>query len=149
MPGNPPPLLHCDKIRDVSHALEQIIRKAYSDFLRGDVDGYLQACTSDFTFNIPGRGGISGVWAGKQGLHDLANKAMALSAGTFHEEVEDVLANDRHAVVLARHRFTRDSSPKDYRTAHVYQVRNGQLAQCFEQPQDPAAFHDAWGSSPL
>jgi ketosteroid isomerase-like protein len=133
----------------VSHPLEQIIRNAYLAFSRGDVDGYLQACTGDFNFNIPGSGGISGMWAGKQGVHDLADKAMALSAGTFHEEVEDVLANDRHAVVLARHRFTRDGSPKDYRTAHVYEVRNGQLAQCFEQPQDPAAFHAAWGSSPL
>jgi ketosteroid isomerase-like protein len=133
----------------MSHPLEQIVREAYLAFSRGDVDGYLQPCTSDFTFNIPGKGGICGMWVGKQGLRDLASKAMALSAGTFHEEVEDVLANDLHAVVLARHRFTRGRSSKDYRTAHVYEVRNGQLARCFEQPQDPAAFHDAWGSTLL
>jgi ketosteroid isomerase-like protein len=138
-----------DKIRAVSHPLEQMIRKAYAAFGRGDVDGYLEPCTADFTFNIPGKGGISGIWAGKKGLLDLANTAMALSAGTFHEEVEDVLANDLHAVVLARHRFSRDGSLKDYRTAHVYEIRNGQLTRCFEQPQDPGAFHDAWGSSPL
>jgi ketosteroid isomerase-like protein len=133
----------------MSHSLEELIREAYAAFGRGDVDGYLRLCASDFTFNVPGKGGISGIWVGKQGVHDLADKAMALSAGTFHEEVEDVLANDRHAVVLARHRFTRDRSLKDYRTAHVYEVRNGLLASCFEQPRDSAAFHDAWGSSPL
>jgi ketosteroid isomerase-like protein len=133
----------------VSHALEQIIRNAYIAFARGDIDGYLQPCGTDFTFNIPGNGGICGIWVGEKGLLDLANKAMALSAGTFHEEVEDVLANDRHAVVLARHRFSRNGSPKDYRTAHVYEVGNGRLVRCFEQPQDPGAFHDAWGSSPL
>jgi ketosteroid isomerase-like protein len=133
----------------VSHPLEPIIRNAYIAFARGDIDGYLQPCATDFTFNIPGNGGICGIWVGKKGLLDLANKAMALSAGTFHEEVEDVLANDRHAVVLAQHRFLRDGSPKDYRTAHVYEVRNGRLVRCFEQPQDPGAFHDAWGSSPL
>jgi ketosteroid isomerase-like protein len=131
----------------MSHPLEQTIRDAYAAFLRGDVDGYLQACTSDFSFNVPGNGGISGSWAGRQGLQDLAAKAMVLSNGTFHEDVEDVLANDRHAVVLARHRFTRDGSPKDYRTAHVYEVRDGRLARCFEQPRDPTVFHDAWGSS--
>jgi ketosteroid isomerase-like protein len=133
----------------VSQPLEQIIRNAYIAFARGDIDGYLQACATDFTFNIPGKGGICGIWVGKKGLLDLAKKAMALSAGTFHEEVEDVLANDRHAVVLARHRFSRNGSPKDYRTAHVYELRNGRLVRCFEQPQDPGAFHDAWGSSPL
>jgi len=69
---------------------------------------------------------------------------MTITAGTFHEEVEDVLANDNHAVVLARHTFARDGSPKDYRTAHVYEIRSGKLARCFEQPRDPASFEDAW-----
>ncbi|MBL8294899.1 MAG: nuclear transport factor 2 family protein [Bryobacterales bacterium] len=131
----------------MSHPLEQIIRDAYAAFACGDVDNYLRPCADDFTFNVPGQGGISGVWAGRQGLHDLAGKAMAISAGTFHEEVEDVLANDRHAVVLARHRFTRDGASKDYRTAHVYEIREGRLARCFEQPRDSAIFHDAWGSA--
>jgi ketosteroid isomerase-like protein len=131
----------------MSHPLEAIIREAYAAFGRGDVDGYLAPCTTDFTFNVAGRGGICGIWAGQKGLHELAATAMALSAGTFHEEVEDVLANDQHAVVLARHHFLRDGSPKDYRTAHIYEVRDGKLARCFEQPRDAAAFHDAWGSS--
>jgi ketosteroid isomerase-like protein len=131
----------------MSHSLEKTIREAYAAFGRGDVDGYLKACTPDFTFVVPGRGGVCGSWAGKQGLYELAGKAMSLSGGTFQEEVEDVLANDRHAVVLARHRFVRDGSAKEYRTAHVYEVRDGQLARCFEQPRDSATFHDAWGSS--
>lgn len=134
-------------LQQLSHPLEQIVRDAYAAFGRGDIDGYMQPATADFTFVVPGSGGISGVWAGKQGLLDLAGKAMALSAGTFHEEVEDVLTNSRHAVVLARHRFTREGSPKDYQTAHVYEVRDGKLARCFEQARDPAAFHDAWGSA--
>jgi ketosteroid isomerase-like protein len=96
---------------------------------------------------IPGSGGISGSYVGKQGLYELAGKAMALTDGTFHEEVEEVLASDEHAIVLARHRFTRQGASKDYRTAHVYDIREGKLAQCFEQPRDSARFHDAWGSS--
>lgn len=131
----------------MAHSLEATIREAYAAFGRGDVDGYLAPCASDFTFNVAGRGGICGVWAGQKGLRELAAKAMAISGGTFNEEVEDVLANDRHAVVLARHCFMRDGSPKDYHTAHIYEIEHGKLARCFEQPRDPAAFHDAWGSS--
>lgn len=129
------------------HPLEQIIRDAYDSFSRGDVDEYLRPCTNDFSFHVPGCGGIAGVWVGKQGLSELAGKAMAFSGGTFQEEVEDVLANDRHAVVLARHRFTFNGTQKDYRMAHVYEIRNGKLARCCEQPQDPAAFDEVWGSS--
>jgi ketosteroid isomerase-like protein len=131
----------------MSHSLEAVIREAYAAFGKGDVDGYLAPCTTDFNFNVAGRGGICGMWVGQKGLHELAAKAMAISDGTFNEEVEDVLTNDRHAVVLARHRFMRDGSSKDYLTAHVYEVRDGKLTRCYEQPRDAAAFHDAWGSS--
>ncbi len=131
----------------MTHPLETIIRQAYAAFGRGDIDGYLAPCTEDFTFHVPGNSGISGAYAGREGLYDLAGKAMTITGGTFHEEVEDVLANDNHAVVLARHRFTRNGSLKEHRTAHVYQIKNGKLAQCFEQAQDPASFDEAWGPS--
>jgi ketosteroid isomerase-like protein len=135
-----------DTLSFMSHALEQTIRGAYEAFGKGDIDGYLDACTDDFTFNVPGRSGISGIWVGRQGLYGLAGKVMTITGGTFREDVEDVLANDRHAVVLARHRFTRDGVSKDYLTAHVYEVRDGKLAACFEQARDADSFHDAWGS---
>lgn len=129
------------------HHLEAIIREAYAAFGRGDVDGYLQRCSEDFTFNVPGKGGISGRYVGKQGIHELARKAMEITQGTFQEEVEDVLANDDHAVVLARHRFTRSGNVMDYKTAHVYEIHEGKLSRCYEQPRDSASFHNAWGSS--
>ena len=128
----------------MAHPLEAMIREAYAAFGRGDVDGYLKPCTQNFSFNIPGRGGIAGSWRGKEGLYELARTAMELTGGTFREEVEDVLANDHHAVVLARHQFTRDGQSKEYRTAHVYEIHVGKLAQCWEQPQDLSIFDDAW-----
>ena len=70
---------------------------------------------------------------------------MTITAGTFHEEIEDVLANDNHAVVLARHRFIRDRVARDYRTAHLYEIRAGKLARCYEQPRDLMVFDAAWG----
>jgi uncharacterized protein len=130
----------------MAHLLEATIREAYAAFGRGDVDGYFQVCTQNFSFNIPGRGAIAGSWRGKEGICELARMAMEVTGGSFREEVEDVLTNDRHAVVLARHQFTRDGRSRDYRTAHVYEIRDGQLAQCWEQPQDLSAFDEAWGT---
>jgi ketosteroid isomerase-like protein len=130
----------------MAHPLEQIIRDAYAAFGRGDLDGYLQACTEDFAFHVPGEGGISGTYTGSEGMLDLVKKVMSLTEGTFREDVDDVLANDTHAVVLARHAFVRGGVQKAYSTAHVYEIRGGRLARCFEQPRDPAAFEDAWGA---
>jgi len=129
----------------MAHSLESTIRDAYAAFECGDVDGYLESCSEDFSFNIPGRGAIAGSWRGKEGLHELARKAMEVTGGSFREEVEDALANDQHVVVLARHRFTRDGQSRDYKTAHVYNVRDGKLAVCWEQPQDLSIFDEAWG----
>jgi ketosteroid isomerase-like protein len=130
----------------MTHPLEASIREAYAAFGRGDIDGYLRACLEDFVFQVPGHGGIAGTYVGRQGIYDLAGKAMGMTGGTFHEEVEDVLASDNHAVVLARHRFTRNGSLREYRTAHVYEIRAGKLARCFEQPRDLTSFDEAWGS---
>jgi hypothetical protein len=55
-----------------------------------------------------------------------------------------VLANDGHGVVLAIHRLVRNGQPKEYRTAHIYHIRAGKLAECWEQPQDQFAFDEAW-----
>ena len=56
----------------MADALESTIRQPYAAFGRGDVDGYLSACTKDFTFNVPGRGVIAGTFRGAQGLHELS-----------------------------------------------------------------------------
>jgi ketosteroid isomerase-like protein len=131
----------------MAHALEESIRKAYAAFGRGDVDGYLEPCTPDFRFNIPGHGAIAGTYHGRDGMYALAAKAMEGTGETFREDVEDVLANDQHAVVLARHYFTRNGRQHEYLTAHVYDVRDGMLAECWEQPRDPAAFEVAWDTT--
>src|SRR5262245_44409280 len=126
------------------HPNEALLRKAYADFARGDLEAYLSVCVDGFTSNVPGRNKMTGSYKGHDEFFQLAGKAMELTGGAFEEEVHDVLANDKHGVVLAIHRFNRDGGPKEYRTAHVYEIRDGKLVECWEQPQDPAAFDDAW-----
>ena len=69
---------------------------------------------------------------------------MGLTGGTSQEEVHDVLANDERGVVLAIHRFERHGRPKEYRTAHIYHIRNGKPTEFWEQPQKQSLFDDAW-----
>ncbi len=128
----------------MAHPNEELLRTAYATFARGDVEGYLAVCTDDFTFNVPGRNQMAGSYKGRDEFLRLIGKVMELSGGAFQEEVHDVLANEEHGVVLAFHRFEREGKPKEYRTAHVYHIRDGKLAECWEQPQDPTVFDDAW-----
>ena len=127
------------------HPNETMIREAYAAFGRGDFDGYLRACTDDWTFNVPGTSRVAGSYRGREGLMQIVEKIGQIAGTTFVEEVHDVLANDEHGVVLAIHRFEAGGRPREYRTAHVYHIRDGKLAECWEQPQDQAAFDAAWG----
>jgi ketosteroid isomerase-like protein len=129
----------------MAHANEALLRDAYAAFGRGDMDGYWSACHEDFAFNVPGKHSLAGRYQGKARFLELVEGVMRISGGAFEEKVVDVLANDVHGVVLAEHRFTREGKPKEYRTAHVYNIRAGKLQECWEQPEDPIAFDDAWG----
>jgi hypothetical protein len=41
--------------------------------------------------------------------------------------------------------LTRDGQQQEYRTVHVYEIRDGKLAACWEHPRDQSAFDAAWG----
>ena len=86
----------------MQHTLEPAIRDPHAAFGRGVIDRYLPLCADDFIFNVHGSRGVSCTCRGKDGLSELARKAMASTAGTFTEEVEDVPANDHRSLVPAR-----------------------------------------------
>lgn len=129
----------------MSEAVEQMVRDAYAAFGRGDFDGYMSCCTSDWSFHVPGRSRMSGDYVGRDGLMGIVANVGAIAGASFREEVHDVVANDTHAVVLAVHSLERDGVPRTYNTVHVYHLRDGKLAEAWECPQDQAAFEDAWG----
>jgi ketosteroid isomerase-like protein len=129
----------------MAHPNEALLRKAYADFGAGDIDAFWAACSDGFTFNVPGKSQVSGSFKGREQFMGMLGTVMQASGGAFEETVHDVLANDEHGVVLAVHRFTRDGKPREYRTAHIYHINNGKLQECWEQPQDQAAFEAAWG----
>ena len=50
------------------HPNVDLLRKAYTAYNQGDLDGFWQACREDFTFHVPGRSGIAGAFTGQPGL---------------------------------------------------------------------------------
>jgi uncharacterized protein len=128
----------------MSQADEQMVRRAYQAFAEGDFDGYLSACTDDWTFHAPGRNRMSGDYRGRDGLMTLVANVGAIAGMSFREVVHDVVVNDTHAIVLAEHTLERDGQTHAYNTVHVYHLRDGKLAEAWECPADPVAFDAAW-----
>jgi ketosteroid isomerase-like protein len=127
------------------HPHETLLREAYAAFGRGDFDGYLSACTPDFTFHVAGTSVMAGTYPGREGLFQILDVVGRVCGASFREEVEDVLANDDHGAVLVRHTFERAGRPRGYESVHLYWIRGGKLAACWELPRDQAVFDAAWG----
>jgi ketosteroid isomerase-like protein len=128
----------------MAHPHEELLRRAYADFARGDLAAYLGACTDTITFRVPGRSVVAGVYEREQFATGLIAKVMEATGGTFRETVVDIIANDTRGVVLAQHEFERDGRTRHYDTAHVYRIEAGRLASFEEYPNDLYAFDAAW-----
>ena len=126
----------------MAHSLESFIREVYAAFGRGDVDGYLSACTQDFTFNVPGRGALAGTLRGAQGCMTWPARRWRRRAARSGRARTSSRTISTPSCCLAT-RVMRGGHQREYRTEQVYDVRDGKLAECSEQPRNPDAYGDA------
>ena len=130
----------------MAHPNETQLRILYTLFERGDIEGFLSGCTDDVTFTVPGSAAVSGEFT-KATFMQLLASVMERSGGTFEEEVLDVFANANHGVLLLHHLFSRDGTQREYRTAHIVELRDGLIDRWTEHPGSPREFEEAWGAS--
>ena len=90
----------------MAHQNEVWLRKLYATFARGDLAGFLDGCTDDVTFTVPGTTLASGVFT-KETFIPWITGVIGATGGTFREDVLDVFANDDHGVLLLYHEFDR------------------------------------------
>jgi ketosteroid isomerase-like protein len=123
---------------------ESILRDGYAKFAKGDLQGYLDLCADDFVFHAPGNNKMTGDYT-KANFTKIIDTLMAVTGGNFTEDVHDVLVNNDHGVVLARHTVRRsDGAEHAFDVAHVYHLQDAKLAECWECPADPTTFDRAW-----
>lgn len=128
------------------HPNVERLRRLYDDFGKGDLEAVLAACADEIVFHVPGHNALSGSYSKAQFGPALIAKVMQLSAGTFQEMVDDVLANDTHGVVLARHRLQHAGTLQEYHTVHVWRIRDGVFTEWREYPRDLYQFDAIWSA---
>ena len=113
----------------MSNAHEDTLRTLYDAFAKGDVATVMGLLSDDIKYHISGRSLVSGDYSGKDEVLGFVGKLMGLSGGTFHVEVLDILANDKHGVTLTMERGQRDGKTLENRAVHVWDIRNGKCAK--------------------
>lgn len=129
----------------MSHPNEDRLRHLYAVFAHGDLAGFLDGCTDDVRFTVPGNTPGSGTFT-KESFPEWITGVLGQTGGTFREDVLDVFANDEHGILLLHHEFDRDGEHRSYETAHVCGLRDGLICSWEERPGSMSEFEAAWGT---
>lgn len=127
----------------MAHPNEDRLRELYEAFARGDMEAVLAMCDDDIEFHVPGSSPFSGVHT-KADFGDWMSQVMELAGGTFREKAYEAVANDDRGVVLLNHSLERDGGEIQYRTCHIWEIRDGVFTRWEEWPGDEQAFDEAW-----
>jgi uncharacterized protein len=84
----------------MGHPNEDLIRRGYDAFSRGDMDTLRELYHPDIVWHAPGRGPLAGDHRGVDAVFGFFGQVMEMTGGSFRVEVHDVVANDEHAVGL-------------------------------------------------
>jgi ketosteroid isomerase-like protein len=124
------------------HANALVLRRLYDAYARRDKATICELIADDCTWNIPGRGPKSGTHRGRDAILELFRDLMRKSGGSAQIEVEDIVANDRHAIVLQTGRATIDGKETALKEVLVHTIVDGRVVDMWEYQFDLYAFDE-------
>ena len=109
------------------------IRALFAAFANGDVATITSVIPEDVVWHFPGRRGqLAGDHAGRGAVLRFLANVPALTGGSFHLELEHVVADDTHAAVFFRGRGERNGRSLDNPTVLKIQMRDGTAREIWE-----------------
>jgi uncharacterized protein len=127
----------------MAHANEDLLRRGYDAFARGDMDTLDELFADDIGWHAAGDNPLAGDYRGKQEVFGLFARLNEL-ADSFEQEIHDVIANDEHAVALVKVRATRGGRTLEQNAVHVWHMADGQVTEYWLHPYDQAEADAFW-----
>jgi len=129
----------------IEHPNATRVRDLFAAFRRGDVDAIRALIPDHAVWHFPGRRGqLAGAHRGREAIFAFLLRVQALTGGTFHLELLDVLANDDRAVALFRGHGQREGRTLDNPTCLSMRLEGGEVIEVWEFVWDLYAVDDFW-----
>ena len=119
-----------------------LMRRGYDAFAKGDMATLRELFADNIVWHAPGTGPLSGDYKGRDAVFAFFARIAEMSGGTFRIELHDVLANDEHAVALARLTASRQGKQLAANEADVFHIRNGKVTEFWPMAEDQGAFDE-------
>jgi uncharacterized protein len=123
----------------MAHPNEDLVRRAFDAFAKGDVDTLRELFEQDAVWHAPGRNPLAGDHRGVDAILGYFARTMEVTGGTFRAELHDVVANDEHAVALYVGRGQREEKSYENKLVLVSHVRNGKFTEVWLFSEDQYA----------
>jgi uncharacterized protein len=120
------------------HPNAEALRKGYAAFAAGDMATVSSLFADGITWHQAGNGPLSGDSVGKDAVFGVFAKLTELTAGTFRQQIHDLLADDEHAVVLVE-QWWEQPHPFRSKSVHVWHMKDGIANEAWLTDQEQAA----------
>jgi len=127
------------------HPNATYVRDMFAAFKRADLAAIEAAIPANAVWHFPGHHGkLAGSHRGRDAILGFLMNVASLTGGSFHLDMEDVIANDRFAIALFRGHGTRDGKTLDNPTCLKMRFANGRIAEVWEFVWDLFAVDEFW-----
>jgi ketosteroid isomerase-like protein len=127
------------------HPNVELVRRGYRAFESGDLATLNELFADDIVWHSAGRSQLSGEFKGKQEVFGLFAKLAELTAGSFKQDIHDLLGNDEHVVALVDSTAHRDGKTLSQRGVHVFHIRDGKVTEFWLMSDDQYAADEFFG----
>ena len=128
----------------MTHPNEELLRKGYDAFGKGDMDTIRELFAPDIVWHAPGRSPMAGDYRGVDEVLQQFGRVFEMTGGTFNLEIHDVIANDDHVVVLVRARGERNGKTLDDTSVQVWHLKDGKATEQWLHSGDQYAADAFW-----
>lgn len=121
------------------------IRELFAAFASGDLATITAVIAEDAVWHFPGRRGkLAGDHVGRAAILRFLAQVPALTDGTFHLDLEHVVADDEWVAVFFRGRASREGRTLDNPTVLRVRLADGTLREVWEYVWDLAHVESFW-----
>jgi ketosteroid isomerase-like protein len=126
----------------MAHPNEELVRRGYDAFARGDMDTLRELFDPEIVWHFPDRSPLAGDHRGTDAVLGFFGRTMELTAGTFRAELHDVVADDRHAVGMHLATGEREGRRLEDREVLVFHPRDGKVVEVWQYIEDQYAYDE-------
>ena len=127
------------------HPNATLVRDLFRAFREADLAAIENAVHEDAAWEFPGRAGkIAGRHEGRAAILGFLMNVQGLTDGSFHLDLEDVVAGDRTAVALFRGHARRGAKVLDNPPCLRMRIEDGRIVELREFVWDLYAVDDFW-----